>query len=127
VWNTTDWSNSQTWLDQVNATLANNTDLKIEDPSQPAVPDSCCKDPFEFCGIILNDVNSTFQIGCAEALQNDIVNHVNVFAIVLVVICSLQLTAILFGGCLVANKADEDEEQRTLIENEQTVDQQQTN
>ena len=123
------------------------------------VPDSCCTDPFEFCGIILNDVNSTFQVGCAQALHNDIVDHVNVFAIVLgsrlirdskirkyyslkftllnflhskidlrvknqtqskVVICSLQLTAILFGGCLVANADDQEEEHQNLIDNEET-------
>lgn len=70
-------------VEQILTLKANNTDLHIEDTSQPAVPDSCCRDPFEFCGIILNDVNSTYQIGCAQALQNDIVNHVNVFAIVL--------------------------------------------
>jgi len=119
IWNTTDWAKSATWMDVVNATLTQNTDLEIEDPNQPVVPDSCCTDPFEFCGIILNDVNSTFQVGCAQALHNDIVDHVNVFAIVLVVICSLQLTAILFGGCLVANADDQEEERQTLIENEQ--------
>jgi len=126
VWNTSDWTQSATWMSQVNSTLANNTDLEVEDPSQPIVPDSCCTDPFEFCGIILNDANSTFQTGCAVALHEDIVAHVNVFAIVLVVICTLQLSAILFGGCLVANADEADEEQQTLIENEQTTTDQQS-
>ena len=43
----------------------------------------------------------------------------NVFAIVLAVICVLQLTSILFAGCLVHNKENEPEEEQSLVQNEQ--------
>ena len=54
-----------------------------------------------------------------DLFQTDIEQHVNVFAIVLAVICVLQLTSILFAGCLVHNKENEPEEEQRLVQNEQ--------
>ena len=103
------------------------------------VPNSCCIDTknSSFCGIEFNSPDNIYQAGCALTLkvrtqllidfffkltflfQTDIEQHVNVFAIVLAVICVLQLTSILFAGCLVHNKENEPEEEQSLVQNEQ--------
>lgn len=119
VENSTDWMNSTIWVNQTMETITENN---LTSPYPDAlVPNSCCIDTknSSFCGIEFNSPDNIYQAGCALTLKTDIEQHVNVFAIVLAVICVLQLTSILFAGCLVHNKEHEPEEEQSLVQNEQ--------
>ncbi|CAG5098340.1 Oidioi.mRNA.OKI2018_I69.XSR.g15580.t1.cds [Oikopleura dioica] len=82
-----------------------------------AVPDSCCVVNEEFCGITNATEANIFTQGCAYTLEDEVSNHVNVFAIVLSTTCLLQLASILFAGCIIHSDQD-DEELDPLVSNE---------
>jgi hypothetical protein len=67
VENSTDWVQSQIWL---NSTLQI---IELNNLTSPnidrLVPDSCCKNQTEFCGIVNNEVDDIYQTGCAVALK----------------------------------------------------------
>merc|ERR1712062_210632 len=67
VKNSTDWNDSKIWL---NSTLEIIKENNLTSPNMDLlVPDSCCKNQTEFCGIVNNDVEDIFQTGCAVALK----------------------------------------------------------
>ena len=123
VLNKTDWANSASWMTSVRHTMTIHSELEVKDPSQPIVPDTCCKvldSVTEFCGITRNEVSTINQIGCAEALHDAVSTHIYVLLIALVFTCMLQLGAILVGGCILIGKVESDnDEEKTLIQNEQ--------
>jgi len=82
-----------------------------------AVPDSCCVVNEQFCGIVNATQANIFAQGCSFALEDEVANHVNIFAIALSSTCLLQLASILFAGCIIHAEQDDDELE-PLISNE---------
>jgi len=119
VRNATDWNLSVIWQNETATKIAQNNLTPL---GEVLVPDSCCVQKSEFCGIQNATEENIWQSGCAGTLRDEIEDHVNIFAIVLSLTCILQLASILFSGCII-NNYEQDEESEPLVTQEHTQNQ----
>jgi len=114
VQNATDYKDAQIFQNETLKVIHENNLTLVGDF---AVPDSCCVVNNEFCGITNATEANIFTSGCSYTLEDEVANHVNIFAIVLSTTCLLQLASILFAGCIIHAEQD-DEELDPLVSNE---------
>lgn len=112
--NSTDYQHAQIFQNETMKIMEENNLTLV---GEFAVPDSCCVVSEEFCGITNATEANIFAQGCVYTLEDEVANHVNIFAIVLSTTCLLQLASILFAGCIIHHE-EEDEELDPLVANE---------
>jgi len=115
VRNATDWDLSNVWKNVSSQIITDNNLI----PAGPyRVPDSCCVFLSDFCGITNATAENIFTDGCADTLKVEVQGHVNLSAIIMSVICFLQLASIMFSGCIINRQEDESEDLDPLITND---------
>lgn len=66
-----------------------------EEIRDPAVPDSCCLDEVEYCGLSL--VHPVYDVGCVEIISAKVKSVVQVVALIGVGVMLVQLVTIIFA------------------------------